>query len=96
MSKSLAAKFVKNVKTATELAMKLNDELINMDVTVKSTTEKTGLSTIRNYRIEFKDGSFIVISRIIKKPGCGDCYTVASWQNGAGLKYKRHILPKSF
>lgn len=96
MSKSLAAKFVKGFTTSSDLAKKLNDTFDKLDVTVKSTTEKTAMSTIRNYRIEFKDGSFISISRVIKNPGFGACYTVASWQNGSGLRYKVNVLPKSF
>lgn len=96
MSKSLAAQFVKGFTTSADLAKAIRDKANDLGVKVELNVEETGTSTVRNYRFTFKDGSRISVSRVIKHPGCGDSYTVASWQNGSGLRYKANVLPKSF
>ena len=96
MSKSLAAKFVKGFTTSADLAKAIRDKANELGVKVVLNVEETGMSTVRNYRFTFNDGSRISVSRIIKHSGYGDSYTTASWQNGSGFRYKVNALPSSF
>lgn len=96
MSKSLAAKFAKGFTTSADLAKAILDKANALGVKVELNVQETGMSTVRNYRFTFNDGSSISVSRVVKHPGYGDSYTRASWQNGSGLRYKTNVLTKSF